>query len=456
MAIQGASLQPIYGRLNAVEEENPGSAVTFADWSMQAGDTVTIVRDGKEYKSTVHTSTMVWKGKTPTVTINNNSSERRGSVALESRKKFGRGGSALRASENAYQSIETSYNNMRSGLVLASSSAALYVDNKYTQMSSGLKLTSSSAALYVDNKYSQMSSGLNLSSSSAALYVDNKYSQMKAGLALTSSSAVMYVRSKTTKAELLLSITNGKSNAKLTADTIDIDGIVNELTSYDVITETFTTTNTATFGGDVECQEGLTVIGDLNAEANVIGADATFDSVTIGNNEVHIYDATIVGNTLKIYCTDGSTVNFSKATWMTGAWNSSGKLTVKAKQNNSGTDTDVATLERTLSSGTRTWDGNTCSVPVRAYYGQTPPTYEDTGLTITVDASARYNAGFDAITGSDITLCGYGTSPQNSKPTFDGTWETLSSGKKRLSAYIWARRTDNKWYRLRSFSFTEP
>ena len=216
MAVQGASLQPIYSRLNAVEEENPGSAVTFSDWSMQAGDTVTITRDGKEYKSTVHSSTLVWKGKTPTVTINSNGEEHHKSVANKSKDKFSRGGSGLRASENAYWDMVTSYNNMTSGLILASSSAALYVDNKYTQMSSGLKLTSSSAALYVDNKYTQMSSGLKLTSSSAALYVDNKYTQMSSGLKLTSSSAALYVDNKYTQMSSGLKLTS--SSAALYVD----------------------------------------------------------------------------------------------------------------------------------------------------------------------------------------------------------------------------------------------
>ena len=216
MAVHGASLQQIYNRLNAVEEQTPGSAITFSDWSMQAGDTVTIVRDGKEYKTTVHSSTTVWKGKTPTVTINHNGTEKRVPIATEGKRKFGRGGSGLRASENAYWDMITSYNNMTSGLILASSSAALYVDNKYTQMSSGLKLTSSSAALYVDNKYTQMTSGLKLTSSSAALYVDNKYTQMSSGLKLTSSTAALYVDNKYTQMSSGLKLTS--SSAALYVD----------------------------------------------------------------------------------------------------------------------------------------------------------------------------------------------------------------------------------------------
>lgn len=68
----------------------------------------------------------------------------------------------------------------------------------------------------------------------------------------------------------------------------------------------------------------------------------------------------------------------------------------------------------------------------------------------------KYNAGIDSIDGDDITLQGYGTSPSSSKPSHDATWTTLSSGKKRVSAYIWIKRSNGTWAILRAFSFTEP
>lgn len=163
----------------------------------------------------------------------------------------------------------------------------------------------------------------------------------------------------------------------------------------------------------------------------------------------------IANNTLTLNRWDGTSVNFSKATWQTGSW-SSGRLTVKAKQQNGEEETEVSSLARNLTTGTRSWSGNICTVPIRAYYGGTPPTYEDTGFDVTVDATARYNAGFDAVSGNDITLQGNGTSPQSSKPSFSAVWETLTSGKKKVSAYIWAKHSNGSWYKLRSFSFTEP
>ncbi len=213
--VSGASLAPIYNRLNAAPSYHPLEADTFADWSLEAGDIVTVTRDGKSYESPVHSSTVTWK-KGQQVKVSSGGNEERDSVSKMSQRKFNRGSSGLRATEERYRQIETSYNGMRSGLILASSSAALYVNNKYTQMQSGLFLTESSAHLYTNNRYTQMSSGLKLTESSARLYVENKYTQMSSGLSLTSSSAALYVNNKYTQMQSGLVLS--ESSARLYVD----------------------------------------------------------------------------------------------------------------------------------------------------------------------------------------------------------------------------------------------
>lgn len=200
--VSGASLAPIYNRLNAAPSYHPLEADTFADWSLEAGDIVTVTRDGKSYESPVHSSTVTWK-KGQQVKVSSGGNEERDSVSKMSQRKFNRGSSGLRATEERYRQIETSYNGMRSGLILASSSAALYVNNKYTQMQSGLVL----------------------SESSARLYVDSKYTQMQAGLALTESSAMLYARNRTTSAQIIARINErGQGEALISADNVAISG----------------------------------------------------------------------------------------------------------------------------------------------------------------------------------------------------------------------------------------
>ena len=451
--VTGASLAPIYNRLNTTPSYHPLEADTFADWSIEAGDVVTVTRDGRGYQSPVHSSTVTWK-KQPKVTISSTGNEERESVTKMSQKKYGKGGSALNNSQYQHWFVEDKYNQMRagleltassaslyvddryrqmkagldltsssaslyvedkyrqmksgldltsssaalyvddrykqmkSGLNLTSSSASLYVDNRYAQMRAGLNLTSSSAALYVDNKYDAMKSGLNLTSSSAALYVDNKYDAMKSGLALTSSTAAMYVHSKTTKAELILSITGGKSNAKLTADTIDIQGLVNDLTAYDV------------------------TVKSLNAHQIVSDGECTFDSIDVESLNITgewpqvIVDASVSNNELTLTYNDGTEVNFSKATTLAGRWDS-GTYTVTASPQGN----DISTTLQILSpDGGVSRSGKSVTRLYKAYYGsdETHTAYTGFQQSITIDASSVWDAGQDAKHVDEIRITGNG------------------------------------------------
>ena len=96
--VNGASLGPIYERLNDVSNYHPLDAETFADWSMEAGDIVTVSRDGKEYASPVHTSTMTWRGRTPVVAINATGKQRRDPPSKISRRKYAKSGAGMRES----------------------------------------------------------------------------------------------------------------------------------------------------------------------------------------------------------------------------------------------------------------------------------------------------------------------------------------------------------------------
>ena len=85
---------------------------------------------------------------------------------------------------------------------------------------------------------------------------------------------------------------DGGTNIKLAADTIDIDGIVNALTAYDIVVETLTTYNTITANGDATFAEGITVSGDATFEANLIAEWGTFDDVSTATLSVDSQAAT--------------------------------------------------------------------------------------------------------------------------------------------------------------------
>ena len=380
--VSGASLAPIYNRLNAAPSYHPLEADTFADWSLEAGDIVTVTRDGKSYESPVHSSTVTWK-KGQQVKVSSGGNEERDSVSKMSQRKFNRGSSGLRATEERYRQIETSYNGMRSGLILASSSAALYVNNKYTQMQSGLFLTESSAHLYTNNRYTQMQSGLKLTSSSAALYVNNKYTQMQSGLQLSEKSARLYVESKTSRAEIIARINaNGEGEALINADKVKLSGTT-------TINSVFTV---------IENAVGVSV--PLITKNIDVGSNSTLNLYTAtfqGSNPVTltalvlanvIKSASVSGNTLTLTPFIGDAITFSKATSLSGTW-SSGHLEVTASPQNSKYHQYIISGDAEDTSS----DNNSWYVPILAKNDPNSQSSSRTGHRVYVNATARYNAG---------------------------------------------------------------
>lgn len=93
---------------------------------------------------------------------------------------------------------------------------------------------------------------------------------------------------------IVLSINeDGGSHIKLKADTIDIQGIVEELTAYDLIIETLETYNTAVFNGEVTFNGGADFAGtDVNNITNLAADYIAADDVTTGTLTVAGSDAT--------------------------------------------------------------------------------------------------------------------------------------------------------------------
>ena len=92
----------------------------------------------------------------------------------------------------------------------------------------------------------------------------------------------------------------------LRADTIDIDGLVDELTTYDLTVETLTTEGTATFNGDVYAP-GLTITdgGDIDGFTNITGDNADFDTLTVDNDEATWKSKTVITDVSESHTTAG-------------------------------------------------------------------------------------------------------------------------------------------------------
>ena len=102
------------------------------------------------------------------------------------------------------------------------------------------------------------------------------------GMVVGQKNGDMYIRG----GEITLAINaDGGTTAKIQADVIDIDGLVNSLVTYDLTVETVETTGTATFSGEVQCNEGLYVTGDADITANLTADYADFDTLTVHGDE---------------------------------------------------------------------------------------------------------------------------------------------------------------------------
>ena len=228
--ITGASLTPILQRLNNTESYHPLEAETFADWSVEAGDVVTVSRDGTDYSSPVHSSKISWR-KGQQVTLSSTGNEERDSIAKLSQKKYttgGGGGGNLRDTMYQHIYVEDVYNQLKSGLELTTSSATLYVQDAYKQLASGLKLTSSSAAMYVNDSYKQLSSGLRMTSSSINLTVKNNYNGLSSSISQNARNISLVVKNgKVNAAEMVAGINGpGGSFVRIQAEKINLSGYV--------------------------------------------------------------------------------------------------------------------------------------------------------------------------------------------------------------------------------------
>ena len=105
----------------------------------------------------------------------------------------------------------------------------------------------------------------------------------------------------------------GGTRILLRADTIDIDGLITELLAYDVSFATVTTTNTATFGGDVTIDNGngLTFAegGDINGVTDLFAESGYLDSLFVDNGgspqEATWQSRTVVTNVTETHTSAG-------------------------------------------------------------------------------------------------------------------------------------------------------
>ena len=408
MATTGASLQPIYERLNGMKRHHPLGAETFADWSMEAGDTVKVTRDGKEYESPVHTSTMVWKGGAPRITVNSTGNEKRDPLTKVERRNFGRGGGGVRVAKKQY-TFEVNQEHLwyevmdENGKV---SRLSVDVDGLNHEVFdadghvSRLQNTVNGLHHEVYDKNGKVSV---LENTTEGLY--NEVYDPKTGMktTLTTHAGAFSVictgvtgtgkKAKLSTVAIQAGIdakTNG-SKLHLKADNIILDG--------DVVASSLATENLRVHSLTIDSF----IQGAKGSDAEIVLPFARFDQLdieddwlTVNGYDMNISNITISGNVLTVYYTDGTSKTFSKATTLSGAW-SGGTYTVTAKQNNIEVATNSTRLRALTINGSVSKNGKFVSRPYKVQYGPDDEHLYDTGYsqTVSIDATSVYNDGWD-------------------------------------------------------------
>ena len=349
-----ADVNQIYDRLNSGTQYVPLSADTFGDWSLEAGDIVTVQKDGKTYTTPVMTGHMVWNGACR-MGIESTGNQKRDPLSKQSKQQYADG--------------------VRGG-------GGYYGAKKSGEDHAWLEDTEDHVSMVAEKIFGYGPDGKPNWAQIAEVRVDENgirgtVEETKNGLTLAKSeikqtknsiSAVVDGNGVVTPASLILAINGNRSSAKLSADQITLDGNVS-------IKRLLT---------------GDAAITSLKVNDLLIAPNSGMGYVRVANA---ITNLKIVQNgnnyTLqKLSFNDSGwkdVASFSRATTLSGSW-SSGILTVNAAPQNQ-------KITANLSQGGTNWDGNYATVQVMSTNSDRPGSLQYTGRDMYVDATARYRAG---------------------------------------------------------------
>ena len=141
--ITGASLAPIYDRLRSVPAYHPLDTEAFADWTLEAGDIVTVERDGQEYTSPVHSMSFTWKGGAPTASLHAGGEEKREPVARVSRRKYSRGGGGISNMQHLHYEMFSEDGYLRSQLDMTAAYLRTEFEDAANSLRGELEMTAS-------------------------------------------------------------------------------------------------------------------------------------------------------------------------------------------------------------------------------------------------------------------------------------------------------------------------
>lgn len=357
--VRGASLTPIYNRLNETSLNRPMSANTFSDWSIEAGDTVTVKRDGNSYESQVHSTSLTWKGA-PQIEMNSTGNEERDAVSKIKKQKYARGGVGSRIAGNQYN-----YEMNQEHLLYE-------VFNDQGKMSrfevnlSGLRHEVMDEGGRVSELVHDVE-GLHHTVSNAEGQIsilENTAEGFRTRIA-----KVVDESGKVVSAEIVTAINNSGSSVTIKADKIyHLGETIEQKVTADYIHTRVSSINnlhvkTLTASGEIYA---------LNKAGQSTSVREFYNSVTkseSGNN-ITLKFTRLNG---KSYASDS--VTFSRAVTSWGQSWSGGNFTVTAQPQNQSCWTSIV-------GGSESWSGRTVTIPIKAYNSKAPGTEVSTGYSV--------------------------------------------------------------------------
>ena len=184
--ITGASLHDIYDRLNETSGYHPFEANTFSDWSMEAGDIVTVKRGDESYESPVHTTSLTWKGA-PEMAVSSTGNNGRDSISKVSKNKYNSGSAGLRSSNDLRRWFYDAYNGLYSEFEMTASRLGVEFVGLYDGLSSQFELTRSRMYVEFQGMYDGLSSNLELTRSRLSVQFQGMYDGLSSSLEMTRS-----------------------------------------------------------------------------------------------------------------------------------------------------------------------------------------------------------------------------------------------------------------------------
>ena len=185
--VTGIEISPILQRLNSTTSYHPFDAETFSDWATEAGDIVTISRNGENYVSPVHTSRMVWKGKAPTMQMSATGNEKRDAVARVSRKKYGRGSAGLRSNEQIHRDFTSEDGILHSELHMTESYLRTEFVNEVGSLRGEFEITASGLRTEFTNEVSSLRGEFEVTASGLRTEFTNEVSSLRGEFEVTAS-----------------------------------------------------------------------------------------------------------------------------------------------------------------------------------------------------------------------------------------------------------------------------